>query len=530
MESKTDTKKHDVVIVGGGIAGLTAAAFLCKWGKSVLLCEKDEVVGGLIGTFDYNGFKFDAGIRATENSGILFPMLRQLGIDIEFLDNPVSIGIENHIMHVEPESGLEDYQTMLETKFPENKKDIAVIMDEIKLIMDYMDILYGIDNPVFLDFKADREYLLKEVVPWVFRYMSKVGKIKRFAPPVDEFLDGITDNRELIDIIAQHFFTKTPASFALSYFSLYMDYKYPRGGTGTIIKRLEDFILSNGAEIKTSTEILKINYKDGITTDSKGVEYKFSQLIWSADNKALYNAIELNNLNNEKEKQAIIKWKEYLADKKGGDSVLTLYLTVDKAPENFNGISGAHFFYTPCKEGLGKLEPITDFNDKEKITKWLEEFFRLNTYEISIPVLRDSEMAPPGKTGLIISVLMDYSLIKKMNDSGWYEEFKEICEKNIIRNLESSIYEKLGQHITGSFISSPLTLERLKGNSDGAITGWAFTNNDMPAVSKMISISKSVKTPLKNIHQAGQWTYSPAGMPISILTGKMAADQVRKKL
>lgn len=530
MVSETGIKKHDAVIVGGGIAGLTSAAFLCKWGKSVLLCEKDEDVGGLIGTFDYNGFKFDSGIRATENSGILFPMLKQLGIEIDFLANPVSIGIEDYIMNVGSGDSLMEYQTMLETKFPGNIEDISVIMNEIKLIMDYMDILYGIDNPLFLDFKADREYMLKEVFPWVFKYISKVGKIKRFAPPVDEFLEGITKNRELIDIIAQHFFTKTPASFALSYFSLYMDYKYPRGGTGTIIKKLEEFILENGGEIKTNTEIEYINYKESFVKDSKGNKHEFSQLIWTADNKKLYEVIDLDNLSNKKETQAVIQKREYLADKKGGDSVLTLYLTVDLEPEFFSKISGAHFFYTPCKEGLGKIASGIDLDEKEKVIEWLEEFFRLNTYEISIPVLRDPQLAPPGKTGLIISVLVDHSMIKHINDSGWYEEFKELSKENIIRNLENSIYKNISKSVTGSLVSSPLTLERLKGNTDGAITGWAFTNNEMPAISKMTSIAKSVKTPLKNIHQAGQWTYSPAGMPISVLTGKMAADQVIKKI
>jgi hypothetical protein len=40
-----------------------------------------------------NGFSFDGGIRAIENSGIVTPMLRQLGLEIPFVKNGVSIGI-----------------------------------------------------------------------------------------------------------------------------------------------------------------------------------------------------------------------------------------------------------------------------------------------------------------------------------------------------------------------------------------------------------------------------------------------------
>ena len=80
---------YDVVIVGAGAAGLTSAAYLCKKGYKVLLCEKSEKTGGLVSSFQYNGFFFDTGIRAFENSGIIFPMLKQLGIQIEFIKNPV---------------------------------------------------------------------------------------------------------------------------------------------------------------------------------------------------------------------------------------------------------------------------------------------------------------------------------------------------------------------------------------------------------------------------------------------------------
>ena len=67
---------------------------------------------------------------------------------------------------------------------------------------------------------------------------------------MDEYLAGFSSNQALLDIIDQHFFQKTPAYFALSYFSLYLDYRYPRGGTGSLPKALERFILDNDGEIR----------------------------------------------------------------------------------------------------------------------------------------------------------------------------------------------------------------------------------------------------------------------------------------
>jgi hypothetical protein len=51
----------------------------------------------------------------------------------------------------------------------------------------------------------------------------------------------------------------------------------------------------------------------------------------------------------------------------------------------------------------------------------------------------------------------------------------------------------------------------------------------MPVINNIQFSDRSVLTPIPSIYQAGQWAYSPAGVPMSILTGKLAADRVIKK-
>ena len=161
--------------------------------------------------------------------------------------------------------------------------------------------------------------------------------------------------------------------------------------------------------------------------------------------------------------------------------------------------------------------------------RWLGEYFKFNTFEISCPVLRDSKLAPAGKTGLIISTLFDYTVTKRIFDDGWYDEFKLLCENLIIDILDSTIYPGIRSKVLFQFSSTPLTfLERL-GNSEGAITGWAFTNREIPAETRLLRIANATKTPIPHVLQAGQWSFSPSGLPVSILTGKLAADQALKK-
>ena len=139
-------------------------------------------------------------------------------------------------------------------------------------------------------------------------------------------------------------------------------------------------------------------------------------------------------------------------------------------------------------------------------------------------------MAPKGKTGLIISALMDYAIVKHISDLGWYDTFKTFSEATIINILDKGIFPDFKSHITNQFTATPLTLENKTGNSDGAITGWAFTNKPVPAVHSLPKVAQSILTPLPDIYQAGQWSFSPSGLPISILTGKLAADKVKKQL
>ncbi len=89
---------YNTIIVGGGIAGLTSAAYLSRAGQKVLLIEKNKECGGLVNSFTRDGFHFDAGVRALEDAGIIFPMLKDLGIELEVVKSPVSLGIENEII------------------------------------------------------------------------------------------------------------------------------------------------------------------------------------------------------------------------------------------------------------------------------------------------------------------------------------------------------------------------------------------------------------------------------------------------
>ncbi len=525
-------KKYHSIVVGGGIAGLTCAAYLAKEGRRVLLIEKNRECGGLVNTFTHNGFRFDTGIRALENAGIIFPMLNELGIKLNVVKSHVSVGVENEILNIKDYESLTEYSNLLKRLYPESEAETDQVIRIIRKVMKQMDVLYGVENPNFKDLTSDRIYLFRELLPWLPKFLITIGKINRMNVPVEPFLDRIIKNTSLRDIISQHFFRNTPVFFALSYFSLYLDYFYPAGGVGKLSEAIENKLLEWGGEVRRETTVQHVYASAKRVTDQNNIDYTYENLVWAADLKTFYRITSTEGLP-EKVRVKFELAGNRLLGKRGGDSVFTIFAEVDEPVESFKHISNGHFFYTPSRKGLGEIRwgdldrilGVPGEPDRTEIITWLDKFLALNTYEISVPALKDPGMAPEGKTGLIISILADFDLFKRIDQAGWYEEFIKATETRIIKILSESVFPMLNEKVTEHFSFSPLSYAKRVGSSEGAITGWSF-REPVPVINKILASNRAVVTPIPSIYQAGQWTYSPAGVPMSILTGKLAARRI----
>ena len=528
------TEKKRIVIVGAGMAGLTAAAYLARENYNVLLLEKNKRIGGLVSTFESDGFFFDAGPRAFVNSGIVQPMLKDLDISYDFLDNQISIGIEDQLFSIDSLNAIREYQRILAHLYPENIDDIEKIIAIIYKLSEHTAVLYEFDNPNFVDIMSDKTFIFKKLIPWTLKFLNALRNFSRFSMPMEVFLKGLTKNQSLIDILTQFFFRQTPTYFALGYFYVYLDYFYPKTGTGALPNLLEEKITEWGGEIKLEKQIVEVNPAKSSVIDSEGNAYEYNHLIWAADLKTLYRNLNPVGLDPKLRKKIETK-SQSLLSAKGAESVFILFIAVDRPTSYFQTKGGGHLFFTPSKKGLGEtnrskrqiLVDNFDKKSKDEIFDWLDNFCNLNTYEVSIPALRDPSLAPERQTGIMISCLFDYDLIEKIENAGWYHEFKETLEKRIVSIFSETIYEGLEDDILFKFSSTPLTISEVSGSSEGAITGWSFETKT-PVISELKDIPKSVLTPIPNVLQAGQWAYAPAGVPIAMLTGWYTMKEIIK--
>ncbi len=70
----------DVVVVGGGLAGLATAALIARTGRKVTLFEKSAHTGGRAASTDSNGFILNLGAHALYKKSLALETLNQLGV------------------------------------------------------------------------------------------------------------------------------------------------------------------------------------------------------------------------------------------------------------------------------------------------------------------------------------------------------------------------------------------------------------------------------------------------------------------
>lgn len=75
---------YDVVIVGAGIAGLTAAIYAKRAGKSVLVLEGRTYGGQIINTFQIENWPGDFGVSGVDLMQKIYKQATELGAEVEF--------------------------------------------------------------------------------------------------------------------------------------------------------------------------------------------------------------------------------------------------------------------------------------------------------------------------------------------------------------------------------------------------------------------------------------------------------------
>jgi len=122
------SEHYDVAIVGGGLSGLICGNYLARAGKNVLILEQNHQPGGNMSGFRRSGFYFDAGDQSFESLGIVFPILRELGLyePSDFTRVRYRMVSEDFDFYLD---SLDEIEETLRSSFP-NEPGIREVFDE----------------------------------------------------------------------------------------------------------------------------------------------------------------------------------------------------------------------------------------------------------------------------------------------------------------------------------------------------------------------------------------------------------------
>ncbi|MBL4658578.1 MAG: NAD(P)/FAD-dependent oxidoreductase, partial [Flavobacteriales bacterium] len=135
--------KHDVIVIGGGHNGLTAATTLAKKGKKVLLLEKEDKLGGLAG-----------GSVLSDTSTVRASIIKELGLEkhgvtLKGTRTPVVLlGKEGQGLVI---NGNKEETAKSIAKFSE--KDAAAYLEFHKFLEKITPLLSGLMNELPPDMK-----------------------------------------------------------------------------------------------------------------------------------------------------------------------------------------------------------------------------------------------------------------------------------------------------------------------------------------------------------------------------------------
>ncbi len=255
----------EVVVVGGGIGGLTVAALLAARGVNVCLLERESRVGGCVASFDKFGYSFEQGYglyTSWQPNEIHDRVFSELPVDppeVRLLEPGYVVRLPDK-SEISLTAGAESFEDNLHKVFPEcADKAIAFYRKLAPLSAALQRVLKR--NPEFLTASRSRQAyaLLSE---------GRIGVqiLSSIKHTTLQHLDGVSMRfRRFVDVQLQAW--TQAGSAEVSYLYAAMALSAPRGGFfairgggSALADRLADSIIQSGGRIRLNTPVLRLSY------------------------------------------------------------------------------------------------------------------------------------------------------------------------------------------------------------------------------------------------------------------------------
>jgi len=490
--------EKSILIIGAGIAGLSAGCYGRMNGFPVHIVEMHSLPGGLCTSWKRHGFTINGCIHWLVGSSAA-SNFHQIWQELGALQDREFLYPEEYARFEDPDgrtfiaySNVDRLERHMKELAPE---DMQVIDEFIRTVRGCTRFqppvgkapeLFGLFD--FLKLIVTKFPLLCMLWKWNKVSLTQYGK--RFKNPL------------LREAFAQMFVPEFPMSFLLMTFAWLHNKAagYPVGGSLAFARAIEQRFLSLGGTLQYKTRIIKILTDNGNATGAlleDGTELRADYVISAADGRTtIFDMLEGKYLD------AAIQ--QYYATLIPFPPLVYIALGVNRAfnelPHSAGGISLA--LQNPIKLGEQEVKNLS-----------------MKIYNF------DPTLAPAGKTVITVMFHSDYDYWKKLAED--HDQY--LVEKTRILNSIIALLDKrfpgIAAQVEMRDVATPLTFERYTGNWKGSFEGWQVTP-DTWSIGKLMP---KTLPGLENFYMAGHWVEPGGGVPPAAMSGRNVIQIICKK-
>lgn len=281
-----------IVIIGGGIGGLSAAIRLAAQGRQALVLEKNPCIGGKMGEYRAEGFRWDTGPSVITMRPVFEELFQTAGRNMD------------EMLRFKPVDPLTRYFYPDGTRL-DIRRNLSATLEQIgrvaprdvqgyQAFLNYAAELHRITGPVFIYDQPPRLSSLFKVAPGD---ILKVDGLRTMQQAINAYVES-PHLRQLLGRFATYVGASpflAPATLnVIAHVELNQGVWYPEGGIYAIARALERLARELGVKIRTDSLVTGVNLRGrrvcGVTL-ANGEEIPAKAVIANLDVSLVYGRL-----------------------------------------------------------------------------------------------------------------------------------------------------------------------------------------------------------------------------------------------
>ena len=482
-----------IVIIGGGVAGLSAGIYAKLNGFDAEIIEMHSITGGQCTAWDRKGYRFDYCLHwlVGTRKGPFNDIWRETNVlndDVEIIDHEVHTKIfaddgREFIFYTD----LDKWEEYLCKLAPEDTGRIKKMCSDMRK----SSFLQPFSNPPGLRKIGQTIRSAFTMMPVMILFM-KYGR-----KSCDEYFAKLGFKNESLKYFFNSIYgTRDFSALAFIMMFAWFNQKnagYLKGGSLPLAKRMTKRFLDLDGKLTTKSKVVKIEVEKNMTKGvilSDGTKINSDYVIGAADGHSMIFDMLGGKYLDKKVSNAYDKWE--------------LFTPMVQVSFGINKIIEAD---VPVETWLIKDQMIGK-------TKTINGYSFMN-------YCFDSTMAPEGKSVVIMRFDSPWELWKDITTDEYKNEKKQI-EMDAVTLLEKR-YPGILDSIEICDIATPVTDVKYTAVWKGSYEGF------MPSSKNLMDNLNPVLPGLKKFYMAGQWLFPGGGLPPSGQSGKWAIQYICKE-